>query len=427
MEKTQMANPTEELTIPASRDARCPFDPPREYARRLREDPITRVRLWSGKEPWLVTRYEDARAVLSDPRFSSDNDLEGFPHESPSIQAHRTSERMMITMDPPQHPAYRRIFAPLFMIKRIEAMRPAIGAIVDDLLDEIMAGDAVFDFHGRLAFHIPQLVVCELLGLPREDRDRLAKLLEKMFSIKTTHEEGAAANTAYLEYLERIVELRMREPGDDVITQLLERVKAGELSTTDVVVNLRLIVAAGFDSTAKQLTLGILLLLRHPDQLAAVQADPGLVEGAVEEILRYTTIVHLGQRRVATEDIVVGGHLIRAGDGVLVAHSISNRDPEAFPNPDAFDIRRSSRHHLAFGFGPHQCLGQPLARLELQIAINAVLRRMPDLRLAVAFEELRFTNEATLYGLEELPVTWLPEAAAASWDARVGSRARDGR
>jgi pentalenic acid synthase len=154
-----------------------------------------------------------------------------------------------------------------------------------------------------------------------------------------------------------------------------------------------------------------LLLLRHPAQLAALRADPALMPGAVEEILRYVTIDHYGRRRVATADIEVGGQLIKTGEGVVISHNIANRDPRAFPNPDDFDIRRQARHHLAFSFGPHQCLGQPLGRLELEIALDAVLRRMPALRLAAPFEELRFMHNSTLYGVEELPVTWLPETS----------------
>jgi hypothetical protein len=398
--------------VPAPRDVRCPFDPPPEYERRLKEQPISRVRLWSGKEAWFITRYDDARAVLGDPRFSNDNGLEGFPHESPALKEHR-SEKMLIAMDPPEHTALRRILARDFMVKKIEAMRPQVERIVNDLLDQIMRKEPPFDFYRSFALHIPQLVVSEMLGIPHQDSAYLAGLLETISSSQATAEEGRAANDAFLDYLDRLTAAKEREPGTDIISRLLEHVAAGEMSRRDVLLNARLLVVAGFESTAKQMTVGILLLLRHPDQLAALRADPALMGHAVEEILRYVTIDHYGRRRVATEDIEVGGQLIKKGEGVVISHSIANRDPRAFPNPAEFDIRREARHHLAFSFGPHQCLGQPLARLELEIALDTVLRRMPDLRLAVPFEELRFMHDSTMYGVEELPVTWLPDTSDA--------------
>jgi hypothetical protein len=376
----------------------------------LKDEPISRVRLWSGKEAWFVTRYDDARAVLGDPRFSSDNSLEGFPHETPALKEHR-SEKMLIAMDPPEHTALRRILARDFMVKKIEAMRSQVEQIVNDLLEEIMGKEPIFDFYRLFALQIPQLVVSEMLGIPHQDSAYLTGLLETISSAEATAEEGRAANDAYLDYLDRLTAAKEREPGQDIISRLLEHVAAGEISRKDVLVNARLLVVAGFETTAKQMTIGMLLLLRHPDQLAALRGDPALIGDAVEEILRYVTVDHFGRRRVATQDIEVGGQLLRAGEGVVISHSIANRDPAAFPDPADFDIRRQARHHLAFSFGPHQCLGQPLARLELEIALDAVLRRMPCLRLAVPFEELRFMHNSTIYGLEELPVTWLPDTS----------------
>jgi hypothetical protein len=376
----------------------------------LKEQPISRVRLWSGKEAWFVARYDDARAVLGDPRFSNDNSLEGFPHETPAVREHRM-EKMLIGMDPPEHTTLRRILVRDFMVKKIEAMRAQVEQIVNDLLDQIMQEGSPFDFYRSFALHIPRLVVSEMLGIPNQDSAYLTGLLETISSTEATAEEGREANDAFLDYLDQLALAKEREPGDDIISRLLDHVAAGEMSRRDVLLNSRLLVVAGFESTAKQMTVGILLLLCHPDQLAALRSDPALMGHAVEEILRYVTIDHFGRRRVATEDIEVGGQLIKTGEGVVISHSIANRDPNAFPNPADFDIRREARHHLAFSFGPHQCLGQPLARLELEIALDTVLRRMPDLRLAVPFEELRFMHNSTLYGVEELPVTWLPDTS----------------
>jgi cytochrome P450 len=397
--------------IPARRAAGCPFHPPPDYQRRLESEPISRVTLWNGQEAWFIARYDLARAVLFDSRFSSDASRPGYPHETPALEQHRVHDKMLITLDPPEHTSLRRLLARDFMIKRVEALRPRVEEVIDGLLDEIMAGPPTFDLYRGFALHIPQIVVCELLGLPYDDREYLTGLLENISGVNVTAEAGRAANDAYLEYLDRVVASKEREPGDDVVSRLLEHVQTGELSRRDVIVNLRLLVVAGFESTAKQITVGLLLLMQHPDELEALRADPGLVDGAVEETLRFVTIDHFGRRRVATEDIEVGGQLIRAGEGVVISHSIANRDPEAFSNPTDFDIRRDARHHLAFSFGAHQCLGQPLARLELRVAFTTVLRRMPDLRLAVPFEEIRFMHDSTLYGVEELPVTWHPEPA----------------
>jgi cytochrome P450 len=323
-------------------------------------------------------------------------------------------DKMLIGIDPPEHTVLRRVMARDFMVRKIEALRPLVEGIIEDLLDQIMQGEPVFDLYRGFALHIPQLVVCEMLGIPPVDRDYLTGLLETISDVEATAEEGRAANEEYLEYLDRLTAVKEHEPSDDIISRLLTHVETGEITRKDVLVNTRLLVVAGFESTAKQITVGTLLLLRHPEQLAALRADPTLIGRAVEEILRYVTVDHMGRRRVATVDIEVGGQLIRAGEGVVISHSIANRDPEAFPNPGEFDINRDARHHLAFSFGPHQCLGQPLARLELAIALNAVLRRMPDLRLAVPFEELRFMHDSSLYGVSELPVTWLPATSDSS-------------
>jgi len=392
--------------FPMARAARCPFDPPPQL---LAAAPISRVRIWDGSTPWLITDYDTQRAVLGDQRFSADSRKAGFPAQTASVRARRENFRPFISMDDPEHDRQRKMLTRNFMIKRVEAMRPRVQEIVDTLIDDMLAGDKPADLVTGFALPVPSLVICELLGVPYADHDFFQACSKKIVSRSTPVDDAVKAGDDLRAYLLDLVAAKEKEPTDDMIGRLVtDQLATGELTRDEVAGMASLMLVAGHETTANMIALGTVALLEHPEQLARLRDtdDPKLVANAVEELLRYLTIVHSGRRRVATEDIEVAGQLVRAGEGVILANDAGNRDEEQFPEPARLDIGRQARHHIAFGFGVHQCLGQPLARMELQVVYSTLYRRIPTLELAVPVEELQFKHDAFVYGVHSLPVTW---------------------
>ncbi len=390
--------------FPMARAAGCPFDPPPTLRAKQEEGPLTKVRLWDGSTPWLVTRYAEQRALLANPAVSSDITRPGYPSPAP-INGGSIS---FILMDDPEHARLRRMVTAPFTIKRVEAMRPAVQKIVDELIDDMLAGPKPVDLVEAFALPVPSLVICELLGVPYADHDFFQDASKVVIRRDATPEQRAAAFGRLGGHLNNLVGEKLANPGDDLLSGLAERVKAGELSQQDVAQMGVLLLIARHETTANMIALGTLALLEHPDQLALLRDtdDPKLVASAVEELLRYLHITHNGRRRVALADIEIAGEVIRAGDGLIMANDIGNRDPDAFPEPDRLDIQRDARHHVAFGFGVHQCLGQPLARMELQVVYSTLYRRIPTLKLAADLEQISFKHDGSVYGVYELPVTW---------------------
>ncbi|MFF0493135.1 cytochrome P450 [Nocardia sp. NPDC004068] len=395
-------------SFPMDRAADRPFDPPP----RLREvETVGRVRIWNGATPWLITGFEDVRTVLADQRFSADVRKDGYPYQSASIEARRRAggTRAFIAMDDPEHDRQRKMLTRNFMIKRVEALRPQVQQIVDELIDAMLAGPRPVDLVTAFALPVPSLVICRLLGVPYEDHDFFQACSRKLVSRETSVEDALTATHELRAYLLDLVVAKQKSPTEDMIGRLLtEHVATGALSIDEVVDMSLLMLIAGHETTANMIGLGTLALLQHPEQLAELREteDPKLIANAVEELLRYLTIVHGGRRRVATADVEVGGKLIRAGEGVVLCTDAGNRDAAAFPEPDRLDIHREARHHLAFGYGVHQCLGQPLARMELQVVYGTLYRRIPTLRLAIPFDEVRFKHDMVVYGVHSLPITW---------------------
>ncbi len=392
--------------FPMPRSARCPFDPPPALKELQQRGPLTKVRLWDGSEPWLVTRYAEQRALLGDARVSADTDRPGYPTKAdPEAGEGKLS---FIMMDDPEHARLRRMVTAPFAIKRVEALRPAVQRIVDGLIDDLLAGPAPVDLVEAFALPIPSLVICELLGVPYDDHEFFQDSTRTMVRTTATPEERGAASREVAGYLAELLGRRIAEPKDDLLSGIAGRVTAGELTHRQATEMALLLLIAGHETTANMIALGTLALLQHPDQLALLRGtdDPKLVASAVEELLRYLHITHLGRRRAVTEDIEIAGQVIRAGEGVIMVNEIANRDPEVFEDPDRLDLTRDARRHVAFGFGVHQCLGQPLARMELQVVYGTLYRRIPTLKLACALEDVRFKNDAFIYGVHELPVTW---------------------
>ncbi|WP_043725942.1 cytochrome P450 [Kutzneria sp. 744] len=394
--------------FPLPRAAGCPFDPPPALREMQQEGPVARVRLADGSTPWLVTRYDEQRAVLADPRVSADIDRPGYPLGAPRPPGAAGSGLGFIMMDDPEHARLRRMVTGSFAIKRVEAMRPAVQRIVDERIDQLLAGPRPVDLVEAFALPVPSLVICDLLGVPYTDHDFFQRQSKAIIGRSTPPADRMAAMQALYEYLDELVGRKLVEPTGDLLSQLAARVNAGELARRDAAQIGVLLLIAGHETTANMIALGTLALLEQPAQLAVLRDsdDPELIASAVEELLRYLHITHNGRRRVAVEDLEIGGEVIRAGEGIIAAGDIGNRDPSAFGDPDLLDLARNPRHHIAFGFGVHQCVGQPLARMELQVVYGTLYRRLPDLRLAVDADRISFKHDGAVYGVYELPVTF---------------------
>ncbi|MDA3628776.1 cytochrome P450 [Saccharopolyspora oryzae] len=397
---------TEPTAYPKPRT--CPFSVDPDYARLREERPVEKVPMMGGDHAWLVTRHDLVRQVLGDPRLSSDRRRPGFPQFSANQQSvFRDLPPAMIGMDAPEHTAARRAVLGEFTVRRIEAMRPRIQQIVDECIDGILAGPRPVDLVSTLSLPVPSLVICELLGVPYADHDFFQQRSSRLVHRTTPLEQRISSARELRAYLEELVSAKERDLPDDLLgRQARKQRESGEIDHSALVSSAFLLLVAGHETTANMISLSTLALIENPEQRAEIVADPAKTLPAVEELLRYFSIVEGATSRVAVADVEIGGVLIRAGEGVMALTSAANRDPEAFERPDELDIDRKARHHVAFGFGPHQCLGQNLARMELQIVVDALFRRVPNLRLAVPVEDLPVKSEASVFGLYELPVTW---------------------
>ncbi|HEX4061338.1 MAG TPA: cytochrome P450 [Streptosporangiaceae bacterium] len=383
-----------------------PLDPPPIFAERRGTCPISKVSTWNGDQAWLLTRYRDIRTVLTAPGISSDLTLEGFPEPSATVAAARGGQKNFARMDPPVHDEHRRMLAPDFTVHHVAELRDYMSDLVDDLLDGMAKQGGPVDLIEMLAQPVPSSVICRILDLPTERSDFFQDRVRTWMSLDNPPEVAQAANRDILDYFSAVVRERTARPGDDLISRMITgHVNTGKLTAAELLHMLQLLLVGGFDTTANMIALGTLTLLQHPDQLARLKADPGLSNSAVEELLRYLSVAHQVAFRLAQGDIDLGSQCIHAGEGVIAPIAAANRDPEVFAEPDTLDITRDARRHVAFGFGLHQCLGQPLARLELQVVFSKIFVRFPGLRLAVDADELLFRN-SIIYGIAELPVTW---------------------
>lgn len=408
MTETAAAPPTPQApSFPQART--CPHQPPPSYDGLRQRGPLQQVSLYDGRTVWLVTGYDLSRRLLTDARLSSDRTRDDFPAVSPRFALVRrlSSRTSIISLDPPEHSKYRRMLISDFAVRRIRAMRGDIERIVNRFIDELLAAGSPADLVTHFARPVPSMAICLLLGVPYEDHELFQDASRRLLESQTA-EGTLAARQDLIDYLEGLVAAQERQPGPGLLGRLIsEQLATGVLDRSDLVSTAMLLLVAGHETTAAMIALGVIALLENPEQLAALRAAPqAVMPSAVEELLRYLSIADLAGVRVATADIEVEGQTVRAGDGVIVANSMSNRDGEVFADPDAFDVRRSARHHLAFGYGVHQCLGQNLARLELEVALSTLFERIPTLRLAVPVEELPVRPATTIQGVNELPVAW---------------------
>lgn len=384
----------------------CPLRPPHGYTELTAQGPLHRVEFLDGKTGWVVTRHEEARALLSDPRLSSDRTHPGYPRISPRAPAIPGRPPAFIGMDPPEHGRHRRMTISEFTAKRINALRPRIEEIAEQAADQLRAAGPPADLVANYAMPIPSLVICEVLGVPYSDREFFRDASLRMMHAGS-EEETAVPYMELATYLDSLVEAATKRPAPGLIGKLArEELVRGELTREFLVSTAMLLLNAGHETTANMIGLGTATLLEHPGQLAEFRTDPDVVPGAVEEMLRYASVADTTGLRVATADIYVAGRLIRAGEGVAIPNGPANFDPAMFPDPDTFDIHRSSRKHNAFGYGIHQCLGQNLARLELRVALPLLFERFPTLRLATPAADPKPRRPDVNQGLDTLTVTW---------------------
>jgi cytochrome P450 len=390
-------------------------DDPFALYRRVREaGAVHPVTLQDGHDAWLVMRYDEARAALNDQRFSKDMQAalasgdavvaEGLP--GPAFARH------MLVVDPPDHTRLRRLVSAAFSNKRIEGLRPKVQDLVDDLLDAIaeQGPEAEVDLVAGFAFPLPFTVICELLGVPEEDRPTFGRDLTTLLGQTSTpeaHERARRASGAVVDYLTALVETKQAEPADDLVSALIgARDGDAKLDQQELLSTIFKLIVAGHDTTTTLIGNGTVALLRHPDQLASLRADPSRLATAVEELLRYDSPVPHSTFRYAVEPVQIADATVPAGAQVIISLASANRDPGRFDHPDSLDLHRTDNRHLAFGHGIHFCLGAGLARMEGQIAFGSLLRRFPELRLAVPADELRWGHGdgLVLRGLSELPV-----------------------
>lgn len=309
--------------------------------------------------------------------------------------------------DDPEHQRQRRMMIPSFTLKRAGGLRPAIQRIVDGLLDTMIEQGPPADLVPAFALPVPSMVICDVLGVPYADHEFFEEQSRRLLRGPTAADSQGARDRLE-EYLGGLVDAKARqsEPGDGVLDDLVhQQLSQGTLERADVVSLAVILLVAGHETTANMISLGTFTLLQNPGRLAELRADPALLPAAVEELMRMLSIAD-GLARVALQDIEIDGTTIRAGEGVFFSTSVINRDPGQYEEPDALDFHRPTRHHVAFGFGIHQCLGQNLARAELEIALGTLLTRLPGLRLAAPAEKIPFKPGDTIQGMLELPVTW---------------------
>jgi cytochrome P450 len=385
------------------------IDPHGVQARMRAEAPVHEVHAPNGLRAWVISRYEDARAALTDPRLSKDTDLlrKAFEaqYDMAGLEAgfYMLFAPNMLNSDPPAHSRLRGLLAKAFNARRVAALRPRIEQVTDELLDA-MAGEEVVDLVDALAFALPITVICEMLGMPAQDQATFRSWTNVLVSAAGP-ETIAPAAASMAEYFWQLIQAKRAQPGDDLVSALIEATDAGQrLDEGELMATLFLMIVAGHETTVNLIANGVLAFLRHPEQLALVRERPELLPNAIEEILRFDGSVTVATHRAVTEDVEIGGVTIPAGEIALIGLSSANRDSCQFADADTFDITRPTAGHLGFGHGVHYCLGAPLARLEGEIAFRKLFERFPNMRLAVAYDELAFRPSVLFHGPAALPV-----------------------
>ncbi|MEV6241282.1 cytochrome P450 [Lentzea sp. NPDC051838] len=386
-----------------------PFDPPTEVTAIRDKAPISRLEFADGHLGWLVTGHHQVREILGSPKFSNNPELHHLPDKRRQAEEGGTKRKvepgMFLSQDPPDHTRLRKMLQGQFTVRRMNQLSEWIGTIVDDQLKHLRTFDGHADLVKEFALPVPSLVICALLGVDYDEKHRFQEDTAKMLSLDTPFKEAMAAFERIQVFMRELIVRKKASPGgDDMISDLLA---TGEPTDEEASNMAMLLLLAGHETTANMLGIGTFTLLQHPDQAKILRDEPEAVDNAVEELMRYLSIIHFGPLRTALEDVEIEGHLIKAGDTVMMHIPVANRDPEKFPgNPDELDLRRPAQGHVAFGHGIHQCLGQQLARIEMRIAFAKLFQEFPDLRLDIAPEEVPLRTDMGIYGVHSLPVAW---------------------
>jgi cytochrome P450 len=383
----------------------CPYQPPDSYRAIGERGPVVKVSLFDGREVWMITGFNEAREILTHPHLSSQRTHPGFPIVAPRFRSGIARSLALIAMDPPVHDVYRRFLNPHFSLKAVRAMRPAIEEIVRGFVDDIVATGPPADLVPQLAVPLPSMVICRHLGVPYDDHEFFLDTSGKI--MLGSEEESTTSAQALADYLDGFTASQMARPGDGLLGTLVrERTSTGQMSHEELVSIALVLLIAAHETTTSSLALGIITLLEHPEQFARLTSDLSRLPRAIEEMLRFVATTDLVAVRVAKGDIEIGGHLIREGDGVLVSGTLANRDSSLHDRPEEFDIDRSDGHHLTFGFGIHQCLGQNLARLQIECALRELFERLPGIRLVGSVDDLPIRSAGTVQRVLSLPVEW---------------------
>nr|WSZ12765.1 cytochrome P450 [Streptomyces canus] len=396
---------TEHVAFP--QDRTCPYHPPTGYEPLRAARPLSRITLFDGRPAWLVSGHDTARALLADPRLSTDRTRDGFPAPTARFAAIKNRRTALLGVDDPEHRVQRRMMVPSFTLRRATELRPRIQRIVDERIDAMIAQGPPAELVSAFALPVPSTVICALLGVPYTDHHFFEGQSRRLLRGPAAA-HVVDARDQLEEYFDELIDRKQKqpEPGDGVLDELVHRqLRDGELTREELIALAIILLVAGHETTANMISLGTYTLLQHPDRLAELRTDRALIPNAVEELMRMLSIAD-GLLRMALEDIEVAGTTIRAGEGVVFSTSVVNRDEDVYTDPDTLDWHRPARHHIAFGFGIHQCLGQNLARAELEIALRTLFERLPTLRLAAPADEIPLKPGDTIQGMLELPVTW---------------------
>jgi cytochrome P450 len=399
---------TIDTTWPFKRDPADPLLPPPLIADiRAAGDPVE-VQMYDGTKATLFTTYEQVTEILTSPNSSSDGSKPGFPYISDSARANRGSRPTIDRLDPPEHDRQRGMLAPSFTAKRIRAFRPFIERTVEHLLDGLEEKGSA-DLLTEFAELVPANVITEMMGLPYDKADFFLDRVHRWMNDKNDPADIARAMDDIKVYFGEVIDERAGSDGTDLISVLVrERLETGQIDRNQLIITLHLLLSAGFETTANAIALGAVALLQEPEawrELSQTE-DDDVVKAAVEEVLRFVSPAHQTHIRIASDPIPVGHYTIQPGEGIIGTQLGANHDPAHFPDPDRIDIHRDARSHLAFGLGLHQCLGQALARLELQVAFSQLTHRFPDMRLEKPVTELTYRTSSIAYTASPVPVTW---------------------